>query len=145
MHSIDFITGKEVNNRLSDGIEPIVISGKTFGLKLLSVYEFLRCDMACRNLINKLTSQGFDRELCKETCERACIISLSLYNKENQRVFTDGLSVLMGLTPDELKSVYVDYDKLTKKKTGLNDISSKKISYIKKNYIKTKLNNVNKA
>lgn len=139
MHGGNFRGIKEGEIKLSNLIEPVVISGKSFGIKLLSVYEFLRCDVACRNLINKLTGQGFDRDLCKETCERACIISLSLYDKENQRVFNDGLSVLMEFTPDELRSVYIAYNRLTRKTARFNEMSSKKIGYIKRNYIRSKL------
>lgn len=114
-------------------LEPIIMSGKSFGIKLLSVYEFLKCDLACRNLVDRLTGQGFDGDLCKEICEQACIISLCLYNKESERVFTDGLSVIMNLTPEELKNVYSQYENLTKKTTRFNKSSLKKIDYIKKN------------
>ena len=118
-------------------IEPITISGKSFGIKLLSVYEFLKCDLACRNLVDKLTSQGFDRELCMQTGERACIISLCLYNKNNERVFRDGLSALMGLTPEELNSVYIRYLKLTNIRNKFHKNSLKKIENIKKTLLKS--------
>lgn len=117
-------------------IEPIMVSGKSFGIKLLSVYEFLKCDIACRSLIDKLTSQGFDKDLCKQTCEKACIISLCLHNKNDERVFRDGLSVLMGLTPEELKSVYMQYEKLTRKRENFHRNSLKKIEHIKKSFVK---------
>lgn len=113
-------------------IEPVVISGKSFGIKLLSVYELLKCNFAYRNLVEKLTSQGFDRTLCEQTCERACIIALSLYDRENQRVFRDGLSVLMGLTPEELKSTYEQYEKLNKKRIEIHEDSLRKVEHIKK-------------
>ena len=117
-------------------LEPIILSGKSFGVKLLSVYEFLKCDLACRNLVEKLTGQGFERGLLKEVCERACVISLCLYTKNSERVFTDGLSVLMSLTPEELKTAYTQYKNLTIKTAKFNKSSLERIDYIKKKYIK---------
>lgn len=120
-------------------VEPIVLSGKSFGIKLLSVYEFLKCELACRNLIDKLVAQGYEKKICEEVCERACIVSLCFYDKNNERVFNDGLSVLMRLTPEELQNIYIEYNKLTNKIIRFNKNSSKKIDYIKKNYAKNKL------
>ena len=131
-----YINSANADNQKSIQLEPIVMSGRSFGIKLLSVYEFLKCDLACRNLVDKLTNQGFDANLCKKICEQACIISLCLYNKENERVFMDGLSVIMTLTPEELKSTYSQYENLAKKAAKFNKSSLEKIDYIKKNYIK---------
>lgn len=141
MEGKDFMAGTIYNNYESIKekpihLEPIMLSGKSFGVKLLSVYEFLKCDLACRNLVEKLTGQGFDRSLLKEVCERACIISLCLYTRNSERVFTDGLSVLMNLTPEELKTAYSQYRSLTIKTAKFNRASLEKIDYIKKKYIK---------
>lgn len=134
MMNKDIIEASGVYEGVVGLVEPVVISGKSFGIKLLSVYEFLKCNLAYKNLVEKLASQGFDRDLCKQTCERACIISLSLYNRENQRVFRDGLSVLMGLTPEELKSTYQQYEKLNKKRIAINEDYTSKIEHIKKRF-----------
>ncbi len=112
--------------------ELILISGKIFGIKLLSVYEFLKCDLACKNLVNKLVSQGFDRKLCSEICEQACLVSLCLYSTENERVFADGISVLMILTPEELRNVYFHYERLTRKMDRFRKSSLSKINYKRK-------------
>lgn len=119
-------------------IEPIVLSGKSFGIKLLSVYDFLKCEFAYRNLVNRLVTQGFERKICEEVCERACIISLCFYNKNNERVFSDGLSALMRLTPEELQNIYNEYSKLTNKVIKFNKASSSKIECIKENYVKNR-------
>lgn len=130
-----YINSNNADSPKAIQLEPIVMSGRCFGIKLLSVYEFLKCDLACRNLVDKLINRGFDTKLCKEICEQACIVSLCLYTKGNERVFIDGLSVIMTLTPEELKNIYSHYEYLTKKTAKFNKSSLEKIDYIKKNYI----------
>ena len=96
-------------------VEPVIASGKSLGIKLLSVYDFLRCEVMYRNLVNKLTEQNMDENLCKSVCEQACLVSMCLYDSKNERVFNDGLSALFGLTPEELQRIYGEYVKLNKK------------------------------
>lgn len=105
-------------------IEPIIASGKSLGIKLLSVYDFLRCEVMYRNLVIKLMEQNMDKKTCERVCEEACVVSMCLYNKNNERVFPDGLSVLMGMTPDELQKVYNEYTKLNKKVIRFNTLNS---------------------
>ena len=90
-------------------IEPVIVCGKSFGIKLLSAYDFLRCEVMYKNLVSKLTSQGFDKELCKQISEYACVVSMCFYSADKERVFMDGFSALCGLTPTELKKIYTEY------------------------------------
>ena len=121
----------ELNNKISLRLEPVVISGKSFGIKLLSVYEFLKCEISCKNLIDSLVNKGFNSKICSEVAERACIIACSTYNKDNTRVFCDGLDVLVKLTPQELDDIYQEYTKLTRKVIKFNKYASNKINFIK--------------
>ena len=114
-------------------VEPIIASGKSLGIKLLSVYDFLHCEVMYRNLVNKLTEQNMDETLCKNVCEQACLIAMCLYDSKNERVFNDGLSALLGLTPEELQHIYGEYEKLNKK-----IIKFDKITYDVLENVKTK-------
>ena len=120
--------------------EPIINSGKSYGIKLLSVYDFMRCEIACKNLINKLVEQGMDKKLCEIICERACIVAMCLYDINNERMFYDGLSVLRGLTPHELKKVYHEYKLLNKKVLHLAKLTSSIVDKIKKSHYDTYVN-----
>lgn len=113
-------------------IEPIMVAGKGFGIKLLSVYDFLRCELMCRKLSEKLSNQGFDRQICEKICERACVISMCLYNSKNERIFVDGFSVLTGLTPEEMQNIYGEYAKLNKKVLRFDRITSGIVKSVKK-------------
>ena len=104
-------------------IEPVIASGKSLGIKLLSVYDFLRCEVIYRNLVNKLTEQGMDKKLCQNVCEKACLVSMCLYNSKGERIFSDGLSAIRGLTPEELQRIYDEYRKLNKKIVNFDKIS----------------------
>lgn len=103
-------------------IEPIIISGKTYGLKVLPVYDLLRCGMMYKNLVNKLAEQGIDRSICEKVCEQACVVSMTLYNSNDERVFCDGLSVLRGLTYEELQTAYKEYKRFGSKFVKLDNV-----------------------
>ena len=118
-------------------IEPIIASGKSLGIKLLSVYDFLRCEVMYKNLVIRLVEQGMDKKICENVCEKACVVSMCLYNEKNERVFTDGLSVLRGMTPEELQKIYNEYTRLNKKVIHFNSITSGILEKVRTNeYIK---------
>ena len=115
-------------------IEPIMVCGKSFGIKLLSSYDFLRCEVMYKNLVDKLTSQGFNKELCKQISEHACVVSMCFYSANKERVFMDGFSALSGLTPTELKKVYNEYLFLHNKVVKFDEMTSGILKNIKDNY-----------
>jgi hypothetical protein len=115
-------------------IEPIMVSGKSFGIKLLSVYDFLRCEIMYKNLADKLISQGFDKKLCQQVSEHACVVSMCFYSSDKQRVFPDGFSALSGLTPEELKKIYNEYLFLHNKIIKFDETASEILQSIKDQY-----------
>ncbi len=114
-------------------VEPIIASGKSLGIKLLSVYDFLRCEVMYRNLVNKLTEQNMDEVLCKSVCEQACLVVMCLHNSKNERVFNDGLSALLGLTPEDLQRIYSEYEKLNKKIIKFDKLAYDILKSVKEN------------
>lgn len=115
-------------------IEPIMVAGKSFGIKLLSVYDFLRCEVMYKNLVGRLTSQGFDEKLCQQISEYACIVSMCFYNGDKERVFMDGFSALSGLTPSELKKIYNEYLFLHNKIVKFDEVTAGILNNIKRKY-----------
>ena len=123
--------------------EPIINSGKSYGIKLLSVYDFLRCDSLCKNLVDRLVEQGLNKKICDEICERACIVSMCLYDTKNERIFPDAMSAICGLTPYELKKIYHEYEILNKKTIRLDKLTSSILDDVRKydgNIYKNKFN-----
>lgn len=94
--------------------EPIILSGKIFGIKLLSVYDFILMMKNYNNLLRKILLKNFSIKLCRNIAEKACLVSMCLYTYENKRVFNTALDVLKNLTSLELNLVYRKYIKLEK-------------------------------
>lgn len=115
-------------------MEPIIISGKSFGIKLLSSYDFLRCEIMYKNLLKKLLDKGFNKDICKQVCEYACVVSMCFYDSQNQRVFMDGFSAILGLTPEELKKIYDEYLFLYNKVISFDSMASGLLNNIKYKY-----------
>ena len=114
--------------------EPLIISGKYFGIKLLSVYEFMNCLKMKKVLKNELVSQGFDKYICEKICEYACLISMCLYDSKNNRVFSSGMEVLKNMTPEELNFIYEEYVKLLGKVMKKDSITQAILEKAKKYY-----------
>ncbi len=125
-------------------IEPVIVSGKCFGIKLLSVYDFMICTKMLRELTEELTPQGFEKKLCLNICERACIIAMCLYDSKRQKIFKDGFSVLKSLTPDELHFLYREYVKLQKKILKRDKITYNILESVKKYKYKKSIENSEK-
>lgn len=116
--------------------EPIIISGKYFGIKLLSVYEFMQCLKMKNSLIKEIITIGFNKYICEKICEYAGLVSLCLYDSRNNRVFATGMEALKNLTPEELKFIYEEYVKLTDKVTEKDNITHAILEKAKKHYYK---------
>ncbi len=95
--------------------EPIIVSGKYFGIKPLSAYDFMLCTKMIEKLMENLISQGFEEKISKNISEKACVVAMCLHGSDSKKVFNDGLEALKGLAPYELKNIYDEYVKLTKK------------------------------
>lgn len=119
--------------------EPIIISGKYFGIKLLSVYEFMQC-LKIKNMLTKeMINNGFDEHVAKKVCEYACLVSMCLYNSQNNRVFASGTDVLKNLTPEELKFIYEEYNRLLRKVIKKDNITHSILEKAKNYYYKKEI------
>ena len=116
--------------------EPIIFAGKYFGIKLLSTYEFMQCIKMKNTLTKEFLNQGFDKDICKKICEYACLVSMCLYNMQNQRVFLTGMETLKNLTPEELSYIYEEYIKLLNKIAKKDNITHGIVEKAKKYYCK---------
>ncbi len=116
--------------------EPIILSGKYFGIKLLSVYEFMQCLKMKNTLTKEMISNGFDEYISRKVCEYACLVSMCLYNSQNSRVFASGKDALKHLTPEELKFIYEEYNRLLRKVIKKDNITHSILEKAKKYYYK---------
>ena len=104
--------------------EPIIVSGKYIGIRLLSVYDFIMCIKMYNELMKNNVFSGLDGEIYSTICEQACVVSLCTYNSNGERVFSEAISTLRTLTPYELQRIYFEYNKLQD-----NIIKQDKLSY----------------
>ncbi len=116
--------------------EPIIIAGKYFGIKILSAYEFIQCSKMIKELTEKITSEGLEKSISENICEQACLVSMCLYNFQNQKVFENGLEVLKNLTPKELYFLYREYEKLLNKIIQKDKITYKILESVKNKHYK---------
>lgn len=125
-------------------IEPIIVSGKCLGIKLLSVYDFMICTKMLQKLTEELTSQGFEKKFCLTICDKACLVAMCLYDSKGQKIFKNGFSALKGLTPEELNILYEEYLKLQKKILKRDKITYDILECVKKYRYKKSLENSEK-
>lgn len=118
--------------------EPVIISGRCFGLKPMSVYDFMICNKMLDKLYDDLTSQGLTESFFYNICEQACVISMCLRDIKNNKVFENGLEVLKGLTPNELKFLYGEYSKLLNKISDRDSDTDKILNHAKQGAKQTK-------
>lgn len=91
--------------------EPITLSGKVLGIKLLSTYDFIILRRRYNRLL-KNTFHGCHNKLYRSIAEKASLVSMCLYTGKDKRVFDNTISVLKSLTPYELGFIYKQYVKL---------------------------------
>ena len=125
-------------------IEPVIVSGKCFGIKLLSVYDFMLCTKMLEELTQEFMLQGFDEKFCSNICEKACVVARCVYDLKGQKIFKNGFSALKGLTPDELQILYKEYVKLQKKILRRDKITYNILECVKKYRYKKSLENSEK-
>lgn len=113
--------------------EPIIISGKYFSIKLLTVYDFILCAQEHNKLMNKPEFKSTNNTVMYKIFEYACIVAASLYSCEGVKIFSSATEAMKNLTPQELKTAYDEYVKLHKK-VQFNDSKSRAILAKVKNY-----------
>lgn len=125
-------------------MEPIIVSGKTFGIKLLSAYDFIVFVKRCNSLTKFLKLKKLNSETCKNISREASLISLCLYKSEKQKLFPNAITVLKILTPSEIRYIYNEYVKLYSQ-TNFNDNQIRLIiEKVKNNYRKSINSNISK-
>ncbi|MBQ6142909.1 MAG: hypothetical protein IJI84_00185 [Clostridia bacterium] len=117
-------------------LEPIIVSGKYFNIKLLSAYDFMLCTKISKKFTQMLINQDFEKELSSNICQCACLVSMCLYNSQRQKVFSSPMDALKNLTPCEIFLIYSEYKKLLKKIYNKDKISYGILEKVK-NSIKT--------
>lgn len=122
------------NIEKSNSIEPIIVSGKYFGIKLLSAYDFMLCTKMHTETSKKLISENFDKKLSENISQYACIVSQCLYNFHGEKIFNTPMSAIKQLTPYELYSICKEYQRLQKNIIKLDKSSNKIINKVKNSY-----------
>lgn len=88
--------------------EPILLSGRIFGLKLLSAYEVIILERNYKTMLE--ISNVFRRN--KKLVKKAGLISMCLYTASGERLFSNAVSVLKNLTCHEINYVFKQYSKI---------------------------------
>lgn len=112
--------------------EPIILSGKIFGIKLLSIYDFILMMKKYDNILRKILRKNLSIKLCKSIAEKASLVSMCLYTYKDKRVFDTPLDVLKNLTSLELNLVYREYVKLEKQTRNYENKSQNIFENVKK-------------
>ena len=115
-------------------LEPIIVSGKYFNIKLLSAYDFMLCTKMLDEFTQILISQNFEKNLSNNICQYACLVSMCLYNSKKQKVFDSPMDALKNLTPSEIFLIYSEYQKLLKKIYNKDKISYNILEKVKKDH-----------
>ena len=82
--------------------EPILLSGRIFGLKLLSAYEIIILERNYKTMLE--ISNLFKKN--KTLLRKAGLISMCLYTASGERLFSNAVSVLKNLTCHEINYVF---------------------------------------
>ena len=129
-----FNKNQKQNIEKSKHVEPIIVSGKYFGIKLLSAYDFMLCTKIYAEIYQKLISENFDKKLSENISQYACIVSQCLCDFHGEKIFNNPMSAIKQLTPYELRVICKEYQKLQNNKNQLDKSSNKIINKIKNNY-----------
>ena len=129
-----FNKNQKQNIEKSKHVEPIIVSGKYFGIKLLSAYDFILCTKIYAKTYQKLISENFDKNLSENISQYACIVSQCLCDFHGEKIFETPISAMKQLTPYELRAICKEYQKLQKNIVQLDKSSNKIINKIKNNY-----------
>ena len=135
-----FNKSQKQNIEKSNFIETIIVSGKYFGIKLLSAYDLMLCTKLHTETSKKLISENFDKKLSEDISQYACIVSQCLCNFRGEKIFTSPMAAIKQLTPYELYAICQEYQKLQKNIIKIDKSSNKIINKVKNTY--TEKNNI---
>lgn len=88
--------------------EPILLSGKILGLKLLSAYEIIILERNYKAMLE--ISNLFKKN--KTLLRKAGLISMCLCTASGESLFPNAVSVLKNLTCNEINYVFKQYNKI---------------------------------
>ena len=118
--------------------EPILLSGKILGLKLLSAYEIIILE---RNYKAMLEISNLFRKN-KKLLRKAGLISMCLCTASGERLFPNAVSVLKNLTCNEINYVFKQYGKIKKQSIAYHAKNQAIFENVKKHEYQQSLQNL---
>lgn len=118
--------------------EPILLSGKVFGLKLLSAYETIIFEKNYKSMLE--ISNVFKKN--KKLVKKAGLISMCLCTASGERLFPDAVSVLKNLTCQEINYVFKQYSKIKKQSLAYHAKNQSIFENVKKHEYQQSLQNL---
>lgn len=118
--------------------EPILLSGRIFGLKLLSAYETIILERNCKAMLE--ISNVFKKN--KKLVKKAGLISMCLYTASGERLFSNAVSVLKNLTCHEINYVFKQYSKIEQQSLAYHAKNQSIFENVKKHEYQQSLQNL---
>lgn len=118
--------------------EPILLSGRIFGLKLLSAYEIIILERNYKAMLE--ISNVFRRN--KKLVKKAGLISMCLYTASGERLFSNAVSVLKNLTCHEINYVFKQYSKIEQQSLAYHAKNQSIFENVKKHEYQQSLQNL---
>mgnify|MGYP004683155673 CR=1 FL=1 len=118
--------------------EPILLSGRIFGLKLLSAYEIIILERNYKTMLE--ISNVFRRN--KKLVKKAGLISMCLYTASGERLFSNAVSVLKNLTCHEINYVFKQYSKIKQQSLAYHAKNQAIFENVKKHEYQQSLQNL---
>lgn len=118
--------------------EPILLSGRIFGLKLLSAYEIIILERNYKTMLE--ISNVFRRN--KKLVKKAGLISMCLYTASGERLFPNAVSVLKNLTCHEINYVFKQYSKIEQQSLAYHAKNQSIFENVKKHEYQQSLQNL---
>lgn len=118
--------------------EPILLSGRIFGLKLLSAYEIIILERNYKAMLE--ISNLFKKN--KTLLRKAGLISMCLYTASGERLFSNAVSVLKNLTCHEINYVFKQYSKIEQQSLAYHAKNQSIFENVKKHEYQQSLQNL---
>ena len=118
--------------------EPILLSGKILGLKLLSAYEIIIFEKNYKAMLE--ISNVFKKN--KKLIRKAGLISMCLCTASGERLFPNTVSVLKNLTCQEINYVFKQYGKIKKQSLAYHAKNQAIFENVKKHEYQQSLQNL---
>lgn len=118
--------------------EPILLSGKILGLKLLSAYETIILERNCKAMLE--ISNVFKKN--KKLVKKAGLVSMCLCTASGERLFPNAVSVLKNLTCQEINYVFKQYSKIKQQSLAYHAKNQAIFENVKKHEYQQSLQNL---